>query len=128
MSKGHPHQMFSKVHAARKLLLERAEEIITEYLEVARLAKEDGQYEEAYKALQWLIEHMPSDAGERMVESSVDKKQEVVEKDTRPAIQIGISLGGITKKKELPEASVIDGEISSGSDTTPTALPTQPAK
>ena len=109
---------FTKVKVARELLKEKSEEILKEYLDVVQKAKDSGDYETAAKALQWLIEHMPADEdGERMVAQSVDKKQEVVEKQTGPAIQIGIQVGGagqkalpVAKPKALPAvtAEVVD--------------------
>lgn len=105
--------MFSNVQAARDALRERADSLITEYLDIAKQAKAAGDYESAYKALQWLIEHAPGDAdGSRVVDVSVDKKPQREEQQVGPRIQIGIQLGGV-KAKELPEASakVLPGEV-----------------
>jgi hypothetical protein len=97
---------FSKVRIARELLKEKSEEILKEYLDVVQKAKDAGDYETAAKSLQWLIEHMPADEeGGRLVEQSVDKKQEVVQTGpTGPAIQIGIQVGGVGQK-QLPKPS-----------------------
>lgn len=98
---------FSKVRAARELLRQRAEEVVAQYLDLVALAKEAGETEVALKALQWLIEHTPADEdGLRVIDQSADKQQLPPVKDTRPAVQIGINLGGVTKK-ELP-GEVID--------------------
>jgi cytochrome c-type biogenesis protein CcmH/NrfG len=111
-------QVFSRVKIARELLLERADEIINSYLEIAKLAKEQGDYKTASEALQWLISRMPGDAeGTKVVDASLDKAQvQQQQPDTRPMIQIGIQVGGLNKNlppapaKELPPAEVIDAE------------------
>jgi hypothetical protein len=102
-------QYFSKVRIARQLLREKSEEILAEYLDIVARARDAGEHEVAVKALQWLIDHMPADeAGDRMVDQSVDKTQPVVEKGTGPAIQIGIALGGLGQsQKALPKPSDI---------------------
>jgi len=92
---------FTKVRVAREKLQERAEEILTQYLEVVKQAQEAGEYEVAAKSLQWLIEHMPEEDGQRMVDTHVDKaKQEQIQQG--PRVQIGIQLGGINQPKALP--------------------------
>ena len=100
---------FSKVAIARQVLNEKAEELLNEYLDIVAKAKDAGDYETAAKAMQWLIDHMPADDdGGRLVEQSVDKKQQVVEKGPAgPAIQIGIQVGG-TNQKALPIAKPSD--------------------
>lgn len=107
------HVMFTKVAAARQLLLDQADKIIAEYIDLARAAKDAGDYETSAKILQWLIEHMPADQGNRIVDVSVDKKVEQVQQGpTGPTIQIGINVGGVAvkKPKQLPPAEVIDAE------------------
>jgi phage terminase small subunit len=106
--------IFSRVSAAREALRNRAEELINEYIDVAKQAKATGDYESAYKALQWLIEHLPKDENnERVVDRSADK-DDVQQKqigDTMPRIQIGIALGGVTKRTQAlpsPTVEVID--------------------
>lgn len=113
---------FNKVAIARQLLKEKSEEILKQYLLVVDEARASGDYETAAKALQWLIEHMPSDeTGERMVEVSVDKKQqEVAPANSGPQIRIGIAVGGLGQKsmpdpkkpKELskPVIEIVDAE------------------
>lgn len=110
---------FNKVKVARQLLRDQAEEILKQYMEVVQEARDAKDFETAAKMLQWLVEHMPADEdGERMVEKSIDKQQQVIETGpSGPAIQIGIQVGGaggpkaiaIKKPKELPpvEAEVI---------------------
>ena len=93
---------FTKVRVARELLKEKSEDILKEYLDVVQQAKVAGDYESAYKALQWLIEHMPADDdGSRLVEQSVDKKQEASQQQTGPAIQIGIAVGGLCPQRQI---------------------------
>lgn len=109
---------FTKVKVARELLRQKAEDIINEYMDVAAKAKDAGDYQTAAKALQWLIEHIPAEEdGTRIVDSSIDKQVAPVQQDNRPAIQIGIQVGGITPKqlavpkpKELVKGEVIDAE------------------
>lgn len=98
--------MFSKVKEAREVLKAEAANILTEYMEVLRKAKEKGDFETASKGLQWLMEHMPDEDGVRSVEVSIDKPK-AVEGGGGPMIQIGIQLGGMTRPKELA-APVID--------------------
>ena len=110
--------IFSRVKIARELLRERAEEILDNYLDTVQKAKDAGDFETAAKSLQWLMDHMPAeDDGTRVVETSVDKQQQIVQQDTSPRIQIGISVGGsapkqisIAKPRELPKAEIIDAE------------------
>lgn len=125
MANNHPiprkqQNFFSRVRIARELLKEKSEEILREYLDVVQQAKIAGDYETAAKSLQWLLDHMPADEeGERMVEVSVDKKQEAVQRGpTGPSIQIGIQVGGsgkpqlVKKPDELPsiEAEIVGNE------------------
>ena len=107
-------QLFGKSRVARQILRERAEEILTEYMDVIQKAKDNRDFATAAKALQWLIDHMPADEdGIRVVDQSVDKKQEIVDKGPKgPGIQIGIVVGGIGQKQiaiKKPEA--ITGEV-----------------
>ncbi len=112
---------FTKVKVARDLLRAKAEEILNQYLDNIKKMQDLGDYAGAAKSLQWLIEHMPSeDDGTRAVDGSVDKSvQQVAEKPTGPAIQIGIQVGGITpraiqgtvtKPSALPPAEIIDAD------------------
>lgn len=113
---------FARVGIARNLLREKAEELYKKYMDIIQKAEDAGQYEVAAKHLQWLIDHMPAeDDGTRMIDQSVDKKQEVIDRGpVGPAIQIGIQVGGtgnkhieVSKPKELPKpipAEIIDAE------------------
>lgn len=106
MSKGN---YFPKVREARQKLAEKAQEILEEYLLNIQAAKLKGDHETALKGLQWLIEHMPDEEGESMVNSSIDKAKEKQIGGGGPTIQIGFQLGGITTPpKALPDPEVID--------------------
>lgn len=112
--------LFSSVKVAREALRQRAEELISEFLDIAKQAKVAGDYETASKSLMWLIEHLPAESdGSRVVDVSVDKKAPVVEPQHGPKIQIGIQLGGV-KQKQLPTVEakpvtkVLDGETTEG--------------
>jgi hypothetical protein len=108
-------QYFSKVRIARQLLREKSEEILAEYLDIVARARDAGEHEVAVKALQWLIDHMPADEdGDRMVDQSVDKKQETIQQGpVGPAIKIGIAVGGLTQnQKSLPKPSdIVTAEV-----------------
>lgn len=107
---------FPKARVARELLRDKAKQILEEYLDVAVKAKDAGDYETAYKSLQWLMEHMPQDEdGKGVVDTSVDKQKQIADtsKPTGPQIQIGIAVGGIGhKQKALPQVTVetVDAE------------------
>jgi hypothetical protein len=108
-----PRRFFSSVAIAREVLRERADELINEFIDVAKQAKAAGDYEAAYKALQWLIDHIPADeSGARVVEHSSDKVPQTQESQSKtPNINIGIALGGIHEKpKQLPKATVIESK------------------
>jgi hypothetical protein len=112
---------FNKVRLAREKLQEQAEQILDEYMATIKLAQERGDHETAMKGLQWLIEHMPEEEGNRMVEMSIDKIKPVDNRPVGPSVQIGISVGGlkqvegsVSKPKPLPAVIVeeIDNESS----------------
>jgi hypothetical protein len=90
---------FPRVREARELLREKALGILEDYIETVKAAQEAGDYEIALKSLQWLMEHMPEDEGQRMLETGVDKEKQVQKGNTGTAINIGVAIGG------LPEAS-----------------------
>lgn len=103
---------FARVGHARDLLRERAVEILEQYLKVVKAAEEAGDFEVATKSLQWLMEHMPDDNGQRVLNKSVDK-EESVEHKAGPSVRIGIQLGGLTHQpKSLPEPlPVVTSEV-----------------
>ena len=96
---------FRSVKKAREALKEKALEILQEFRDTIREARASGKYEEALKAQQWLIDHIPDEDGERLLESSVDKPKQV-EQGRGPLVQIGFKLGG-TDQARLQEP-VID--------------------
>ena len=99
---------FSSVAAAREALRVRSHEILKLYLANAKRAMKAGDHEVVMKSLQWLMEHAPADeAGQRMVESSVDKVVEA-RGSTGPTIQLGFNLGGMPVQKALPTVEVIE--------------------
>lgn len=92
---------FPRVREAREALRQRAMEILESYLAVITEARAAGDFETATKSLQWLLEHMPEEEGQRIVDISVDKPKQV-EATKGPTIQIGFALGGIAAPKLLP--------------------------
>lgn len=107
-----PAGYFNKSIIARKILAERAEEILAKYLKVLDDAQKMGEYDVAAKGYQWLIDHMPADSdGTRLVNTSVDKAVDAP-KQAPPSVQIGIQLGGVRPQKALPDITVetIDSE------------------
>ena len=102
-----PLKHFPKIREARELLLAQAEDLINLKLKIAREALDAGDYETADKSINWLLEHMPAHEGQRVIEASIDNIKQV-EGPKGPQISIGIALGGMSNKKELPSAVVID--------------------
>lgn len=100
---------FPKVREAREALKAKALELHTSYMTIIQAAIDKGDLETAMKATQWLIEHMPREDGETMVDISVDKPKQV---ETRqgPSVNIGFALGGIADTRALPPAVTIDVE------------------
>lgn len=101
---------FSKAGLARQMLKDRAEEILADYIETAKAAREAGEFEAAGDMYWKLIEHMPSDsADERIVDTSVDKQQKAVDKGPNgPTINIGLALGGLPQAKKLGPAKTVE--------------------
>lgn len=99
MSVGGPH--FSAVKKAREALKAKANDILDGYLVAIKLAVSAGDYESALKGYQHLLDHMPEEDGERLIDISVDKPKQVDQKQGTN-IQIGFALGGIPTAKELP--------------------------
>lgn len=96
---------FPHVKEAREALRDKALKILEDYLSVVKAAQDAGDYEVASKSLQWLMEHMPEEEGQKMIEASIDKPKQV-EGAKAPVIQIGFAIGGISAPQELPEADV----------------------
>jgi hypothetical protein len=99
---------FPSVRKARAALKEHAKEIYETYKLLAKQAAAGGDFETAEKILWKLIEHMPEEEGERIVDASIDKKQPEQIGHKGPSIQIGVQIGGIPTQKSLPEAAIIE--------------------
>ena len=98
---------FSSVRKARAALKERANQILDSYLLLAKQAAAQGDFETSEKVLRFLMEHMPEEEGERIVDISIDKPKDSGPKQLGPAINIGVQIGGLNKAKELPAVEVI---------------------
>lgn len=101
-------EYFPAVKEAREALKEKALEHYDLQLKLIMEAVNRGDIESALKANQWLLEHMPSEDGVRLIDPSAAKPKEIESTHKGPAIQIGIQLGGINAPKSLPPVSVID--------------------
>ncbi len=93
---------FSSVRKAREALRVRAHELLDGYIATIKQAAAAGDYESAMKGYQHLMNHMPPEEGERMLEMDIDKPKPQ-EGYIGPTVQIGIQLGGI--KPALPAAA-----------------------
>lgn len=102
-----PREMFPKVREAREALKERAIEILESYIAVIGEARAAGNVEVATKSLQWLMEHMPAEDGESLVDASIDKTKQTEQK-TGPVINIGLALGGMPSQNALPAPTIIE--------------------
>lgn len=107
-----PKEPFAKVRFAREKLKAQAEELLDDYIQTIRMARAAGDFETAQKGFQWLIEHMPEEEGERMIEVSIDKPKQI-EGHAGPTISIGFALGGVpqTKQLEAPTITVIPSKV-----------------
>lgn len=95
------------VRKARERLMEEADQILKDFQSMIGMAAAQGEYEAALKAQQWLLEHIPAEEGQRVLDASIDKQQ-VSDGPRGPLIQIGIMQGGVSKPKELPPAVTIE--------------------
>jgi len=103
-------QTLGAVRKARQVLKEKALELLEEHRAMIKQAAASGKYEEALKASQWLLEHLPAEEGERIIDSSAAKQVVVPPTQAPPIFNIGFQLGGITPKAQLPE-STIEAEV-----------------
>ena len=88
--------------------MERADEILEKYLKVIDLMVVAEQFEVANDAFQYLIEHMPKEGGQAIIDESAAKPKAISDDGPRgPVIQIGVKVGG-SEKPALPEAVTID--------------------
>jgi len=100
---------FPKVKEAREALKAKALELHQLYMDIIQDARDKGDVETASKAVQWLIEHMPKEDGESMVDISVDKPKQIEQKHG-PSVNIGFALGGLGEARSLPPTVTIDVE------------------
>ena len=100
----------ASVRKAKEALKAQAYEIYEEYRATIREARVAGKYEEALNAYKWLIDHIPSEEGERLIEGSSDKVKEVESGNKGPVINIGFKLGGVGVK--AIEGRIIEGSLS----------------
>ena len=99
-----PPNNFPRVKAAREALRVKAEIILSDFQILIKEAAAAGKYDAALSAQQWLIEHLPDEDGERVVNISVDKPKQI-EQYNGPSIMIGLPLGGMTPPvEEIPPA------------------------
>lgn len=110
-------RLFSKVKEARELLKQEAETILRAYMKTIQMAIAAGQYEPALKAQQWLIDHLPNEDGQRLLDVSVDKIP-VETENKGPQIQISVALGGLPKPQSQLPSPVIDITPIHGTDDT----------
>ena len=101
-----PTKHFSSVKKARQALQGHALELYQDFRTMIKQAAAAGKWEEALKAQQWLLDHVPGEDGERIFEASSDKPAQVEAKQG-PQINIGFALGGL-ETKSMPK--VIEGE------------------
>lgn len=100
---------FNRVKEAREAIAAKALDLFETYEKLIKEAIAAQQFEVAQKGLQFLMEHMPKDdAGETLLEASVDTKKIEAKGSGGPTIKIGIALG-TAQKAALPEP-VIDVE------------------
>lgn len=103
----------SKARSVREGLLDKAQEIMDLYLNTIVEAREAGEYEQALKGLQFILEHMPADktTGERVLDHSVDKQpKEDGRRNRGPSIKIGIAVAPGPKQLG-PTTEVVDAEV-----------------
>jgi hypothetical protein len=100
-----PQQFFSSVKAARQVLRDKAQELLDEYRAMIKLAAASGKFDEALKAQQWLLDHIPADEGERVFDPSTDRPAPAEAQSSGPTIQI-VGLALSPQHPALPEPAV----------------------
>jgi len=90
-----PSRAFPRVKEAREALREKALEILESYLETVKSAKAKGDDKLVLESLQWLMARIPEVDGQRMLDASVDAKNQLPQGPTGPTINIGLAVGGI---------------------------------
>jgi hypothetical protein len=102
---------FSSVRRARELLREKSEEILRFYMDLAKLAAANGDFETAEKIGWKLLDHATDEDGTTIVAPSVDIKAKQLEssKQSGPTILIGgINIGGLNKALPEPVIEIVD--------------------
>jgi hypothetical protein len=107
MAIGGPH--FSSVRKAKEALKARANELLDGYLAVIKQAAAAGDYETAVKGYQHLLEHMPDEDGERVLDISIDKPRPG-DGPKGPTIQIGVAIGGLNRPTLKPAVTITEVE------------------
>ena len=105
-----PVKHFSSVKKARLALQEKAQEVLQKYMDAIDMAAASGKYEEALKAYQWLLDHVPAEDGARIFDSSSDKVQVGDSGPKGPVINIGFALGNKAPTKIIEASKVPDNE------------------
>lgn len=105
---------FPKVRQAREALREKALDILETYIDTIKAAQAAGDYDVATKSLQWLMEHMPQEQEDRMLDVSIDKHGPA-DKRAVPAINIGFQIGGV-KSEIIDVTDVTPKELKEPSD------------
>lgn len=103
---------FSSVRKAREALKARANEILDRYIRGLDMALANGDYETFQKGYQYLLDHMPAEDGERLVEVSIDKT--ATEKQLGsggPQVQIGVIIGGVEAARQLTDGTHPDVQV-----------------
>lgn len=102
----------SAVRKARLALKERALEILEGYILVIKQAAAQGDFESAIKGYQHLMDHMPEEEGEKLLDISVDKPKQIEQRYGGPQIQIGLAIGGVPQPViEVRPQTTIEGEV-----------------
>ena len=98
---------FSSVRKARSLLREKQEEILQFYINLAKQAAANGDFETAEKIGWKLLDHGADDDGTTTIAPSVDiKAKQITESAAKgPTINIGVAIGGLGQKS-LPESPI----------------------
>ena len=104
-------QSLGAVRKAREALKGKSQELLDEFRAMIKQAAAAGKFEEALKAQQWLIDHVPAEDGERIFDASVDKQQVIDTGPKAPMVQIGIKLGGLDQQKQVGSGKLVDGEV-----------------
>ena len=124
-----PRDYFPRVREAREALAGKALAILQKYEMIIDLAIAKGDFETAETAARWLLEHMPNEDGQRLIDPSAAKVQEA-DGPRGPTIQIGVMLGPppssssgslppIPTVQALPPDSIEAEVIKNESDPTP---------